>query len=56
MTTTEATAPQPHAEFPIQWDDAAAEQLFWFQDVMLNPLPITPLNAKVVMTLEEAGR
>ncbi len=33
------------ANFPIHWDDPADEQMFWFQDVMHNPLPITPLNA-----------
>lgn len=55
MTTTEATAPQPHAEFPIQWEDAADEQLFWFQDVMHNPLPITPLNATLFQPAFSSG-
>ncbi|MEX2247915.1 MAG: PEP-utilizing enzyme [Dehalococcoidia bacterium] len=31
--------------FPIHWEDPAYEQASWFQDVMHNPLPITPLNA-----------
>ncbi len=31
--------------FPIHWEDPADEQASWFQDVMHNPLPITPLTA-----------
>lgn len=42
MTTTEASVA---SDFPIRWDDPADEQLFWFQDVMHNPLPISPINA-----------
>ncbi len=33
------------ADFPIVWDDPAQAQASWFQDVMHNPLPITPLSA-----------
>lgn len=43
--TTETTDRIADPEFPITWDDPADEQLTWFQDVMHNPLPITPLNA-----------
>jgi pyruvate,water dikinase len=31
--------------FPIRWDDPEHAKLTWFQDVMHNPLPVTPLNA-----------
>jgi len=55
MTTTEATAPQSNPEFPIQWDDAADEQLFWFQDVMHNPMPVSPLNATLFQPAFSAG-
>ena len=55
MTTTEATAPQSHAEFSIQWDDATDEQLFWFRDVMHNPMPITPLNATLFQPAFSVG-
>lgn len=37
-----SVATQP---FPIVWDDPAHEQDAWFQDVMHNPLPVTPLCA-----------
>lgn len=31
--------------FPIRWKDPADEQLFWFQDLMHYPTPVTPLTA-----------
>jgi pyruvate,water dikinase len=55
MTTTEATVQQPGADFPITWDDPADEQMFWFQDVMHNPLPITPINATLFQPAFSAG-
>jgi pyruvate,water dikinase len=43
MTTTDAAmAP---ADFPITWEAPWQEQQTWFQDVMHNPLPVTPLAA-----------
>ena len=45
------TSPQAFpttAAFPIHWDDPADEQAFWFQDVMHNPQPCTPLSATLV--------
>jgi pyruvate,water dikinase len=55
MTTTEATAAQSNRDFPVQWGDADDEELFWFQDVMHNPLPITPLNATLFQPAFSAG-
>jgi|CXWL01.1.fsa_nt_gi pyruvate,water dikinase len=31
--------------FPILWEHPEHEQASWFQDVMHNPLPVTPLSA-----------
>jgi len=41
------TMPQPLPipdDFPVTWDRPGDEQLFWAQDVMHQPYPITPLN------------
>ena len=45
MTTTESSVLPVPADFPVEWDDPADEQLFWFQDNLHFPLPQTPLNA-----------
>ena len=45
MTATESSAIPVPADFPVEWDDPADEQLFWFQDILHFPLPQTPLNA-----------
>ena len=57
MTTTEIGRAQT-PEFPIVWDDPEHEQASWFQDVMHNPLPITPLTATMFQPAfaEGAGR
>ncbi len=58
MTTTEIGRAKSPAEFPIAWDDPAQEQAHWFQDVMHNPLPVTPLTATFFQPAfaEGAGR
>jgi len=45
MTTTNVAGGTPVADFPITWNDPAQSELTWFQDVMHNPLPVTPLSA-----------
>ena len=45
MTTTESSVLPVPADFPVEWDDPADEQLFWFQDNLHFPLPQTPLNS-----------
>ncbi len=45
MTTTESSVLPVPADFPVDWDDPADEQLFWFQDNLHFPLPQTPLNS-----------
>lgn len=48
MTAPAAPTPLPTpADFPITWKAAEHEQLTWFQDLMHNPLPITPLTASI---------
>jgi pyruvate,water dikinase len=44
MTTT-TSQQSPASDFPISWEHPEDEQQTWFQDVMHNPLPITPLSA-----------
>jgi phosphohistidine swiveling domain-containing protein len=55
MTTDIATTSQ---DFPIVWADPADEQASWFQDVMHNPLPVTPFTATFFAPafVEGAGR
>ncbi len=58
MTTTEIGRAESPADFPIVWDDPAHELAPWFQDVMHNPLPVTPLTATLFQPAfaEGAGR
>ncbi len=55
MTTTEAGPLPTPPDFPIEWSDPADEQLFWFQDNLHFPLPITPLGATLFQTAFETG-
>lgn len=45
MSTTSAGAATQASDFPIRWEQPGDERQPWFQDVMHNPLPITPLTA-----------
>ena len=54
MTATEPAAAAA-TNFPITWNDPADEQLFWFQDNLHFPLPLTPLNATLFQTAFEIG-
>ena len=54
MTSTEPTAAAA-TDFPIEWNDPADEQLFWFQDNLHFPLPQTPLNATLYQPSFEIG-
>ncbi|MEX0750161.1 MAG: PEP-utilizing enzyme [Dehalococcoidia bacterium] len=60
MTTSTTSADQqvPAGDFPITWDDPLDAEFPWFQDVMHNPLPITPLTATLFQPAfaEGAGR
>jgi len=58
MTTADASRTAPAADFPISWDDPAQQDAAWFQDVMHNPLPVSPLTATLFQPAfaEGAGR
>ncbi|MEX0782666.1 MAG: PEP-utilizing enzyme [Dehalococcoidia bacterium] len=48
MTAPAAPTPLPiPADFPIAWQKPGDEQLPWFQDLMHNPMPVTPLTASI---------
>ncbi len=42
--TTPASIPVPPG-FPIQWSSPGDERMFWFQDNLHFPVPVTPANA-----------
>ena len=53
--TTETPIGPAAAEFPITWDDPTHADQPWFQDVMHNPLPVSPLNATLYQRAFEEG-
>ncbi len=56
MTAPAAPTPLPTpADFPIAWKAPEHEQLMWFQDLMHNPIPVTPLTASIHCEAFSAG-
>src|SRR5687768_4711389 len=48
VTSPLAPAPLPISpDFPITWREPEHEKLPWFQDLMHNPTPVTPLTASI---------
>ncbi|MBI5948845.1 MAG: hypothetical protein HY875_11970 [Chloroflexi bacterium] len=52
--TPPAQLPIP-ANFPVAWDRPGDEQLFWIQDAMHLPHPLTPLDATLVQAAFSEG-
>jgi pyruvate,water dikinase len=55
MTTTDVAGETPVADFPITWSDPSQSEQSWFQDVMHNPLPVTPLSATLFQAAFHEG-
>lgn len=56
MTAASTTAPSPSPEhFPITWSRPELAELSWFQDLMHNPLPVTPLTGAIHATAFSTG-
>jgi rifampicin phosphotransferase len=46
MTTMPGSIPVP-ADFPVTWPAPEDERMFWFQDNLHFPVPVTPINASL---------